>query len=80
MAQTKIEEINEYMLDRFEEFSIEDTIANRVGFLQTIREGLQKEKAPTDINLRIEKAFYQIALTAEIRILMLKLELSQLVK
>jgi len=65
---TKIEEINQFMLEAFEEVGFEDTLENRLAFLQGLQEAWKE-----DPDVSLEKALYQIALNGEIMIIEMKL-------
>jgi hypothetical protein len=65
---TKTEEIYEFVLQEMEANDIEDTIENRLAFLEGIREAWSE-----DSDASVEKALYQIALNSEIMILKMRI-------
>jgi uncharacterized protein YehS (DUF1456 family) len=70
---TKIEEINQFMLEQFEENGFEDTPENRLAFLQGLQQAWKEDQ---DVSL--EKTLYQIALNGEIMIIQMRIGFSTL--
>lgn len=66
---TRIEEIYETVLPEMEANGIEDTIENRIVFLQGLYDGWKEDE-----DRCIEKTLYQIALISEINVLKIKLK------
>lgn len=68
---TRIEEIYSFVLPEMKANEIEDTIENRIVFLEGLQDGWREDESTS-----IEKTFYQMALSGEIFSLKLKLLLS----
>lgn len=62
MSQSKIDEINEAMLQEFVKENIEDTLDNRIVFLTGMRDAWYE-----DPEINFEKTFYMLAISDEIR-------------
>ncbi len=69
---TRTEEINARMLEEFKENDIEDTIENRYFFLQGLQEGWNEDPEKS-----IEKSLYQLALSIELTLLGVKIDLKK---
>lgn len=78
---TRVEEINEFMLMALAEEGIEDTVPNRIAFLEGLQEVWRTEPLEEwekDADVLFEKALYQIALSGELFCLRMKLQFSKL--
>lgn len=65
MSSEMVEEINQFMLDMFKEHSFEDTVENRIAFLEGLQDAWSEMPVEPGEN-GFGKTMYRLALTGEL--------------